>query len=161
MLCDVSQNYVRSLFVRAKRETALYFSIPQRRRIGKVRLRVAESFGDLLISYRGLTGERRLLVEVKNHREQFDVTSGIFSKLIANALEENLAPVLVAAHLAPRALRFCHAVGIAAHSLGRQLLRTVDEPRARDLWPDDYDDRFQFIRPDRPFAIPNRPTLLG
>lgn len=157
-LKNTSESYVRAVLLHARDRGAYQFQkIPQRTRLGQIALPATGRRADLVVGYETPeSGPLSLLLEVKAHRERFDVTSGIFRKLLDTALREKMMPVLMTAHITRRALDFCRAMGIAVHPFGRRFLPRKDRRQATRLWPRQANRLFQFIRPSRIFPDPDR-----
>ena len=161
-LRDTSERYVRALFRHVRdRGAAQYLSITNASRLGRIKINGTKLFADLVVGYETIDQEPiELLVEVKAHREEIDVTSKIITKLLDDAIAASEAggyqPVFVPAYISSRARSFCGAVGIAVYALDRQFLPLADRQKACELWPTGWDDKFQFIRSNRVFSDPAR-----
>jgi hypothetical protein len=145
-LGPVGEKYVRALFLKAG-----YRCVTRRRRLGNVWMGQAKA--DVSNVFRTYDGHLiRAFVQVKNQREIFPGSSGIFEKLIADASQAGAQPALVAAHLSRDAERRCETTGIAYLHLGRQLIPRAKRKNVLAL-PENVIgiDLYDFINPNRPF----------
>jgi hypothetical protein len=154
-LRNCSENYARAVFRHVRdRGAHQYLRIPNPCWLGRMPVPGnLNERADLVIGYRPSRGpETKLLIEVKAHREHFDITSPIFPKLLKTAAVSGWQPVLLVSHLSPRAVRFCHAIGVAAHVFGRRFLPLTDRETALLLWDENMcNGLFQFLTPRRVF----------
>lgn len=154
-LKKAGEQYARGVFRRARDEGASWVRrVPQSARLGKIPLPNGLK-ADLIVGY-GFAGAHfdELLVEVKNAREHFDISSPIFPKLLQSALDTDRVPALVVAHISPRAATFCEDAGIALLHLGRRIIDRKKRREARDIFGNYADEEFQFVRLQRIFAEP-------
>jgi hypothetical protein len=149
---------IRQEFMLAKAAGGKQFlRISQRGRNGHIRLKGSNHLADLVIDYRSIEGgpARRLLVECKNTREEYNITSDeILATLIREAKNSGTQPVLVCAYLAEAKRRYLSDIGIAYHVLGRQFLPSDWKSKItrEGLIPADLlASNFQFLNPNRPF----------
>ncbi len=137
---DTNERYVRAVFRHVRERGAVQYGyIPNPAALGKMRLPGTNKPADLVLGYETAEGSAiNLFVEVKTHREHFDVTTPYLAKFLETARDINrhgvYQPVLIVAHLTERARSFCKAAGIAVHDLGRRiLLREERKAAARAL----------------------------
>lgn len=149
------EQYARAVLRRARSDGAQWFGrITQRHRLGNIWI-AEDSKADLLVEYSfpdAHFGE--LLVEVKNARERFDISSVIFPKLMQSALDTGRLPALILAHVSPRAAAFCEDAGIALLHLGRRIVDKKKRSRARTIFGARANEEFQFVRLNRVFTEP-------
>jgi hypothetical protein len=152
--------HCRALFVRLKYEGFPIHSVPQKRRVGYERIEGSHNRKDLQFHYTDRKGkEYQVLVENRNRNEHTYPTNGeYFSKLIDNAFQANLQPVLMASYLPERSITLCEAIGIAVHVYGRQFLDSKIRANVSQLFPKGlYKELFQFVHLPQPFA--NYPSI--
>ncbi len=100
--------YARWLLARSY----LFAAITRKRSLGRA-VTSTGSVADLLAHYKlDIYGIGDLLVEVKNTREVYDYSSGIFYDIIQKAIESCAMPLLVSAFIGERGRGFCEALGI-------------------------------------------------
>lgn len=155
ILARSGEHFVRSIMKRS----GLFARVTPEPQLGVVPIRVAGKRrervlkGDVLGTLHN--PKTRVVVEVKNTREHWYPTKGVFGELMVKALALDALPIFVASYISAEARQDCARIGIATIQLGSQILPTSKDHhfekavrRARSVIGP---TPFQFLNPDRPF----------
>jgi hypothetical protein len=72
-------------------------------------------------------------------------------KLMRQAFEQQMQPVLIASHISTAMVRRCNALGIATYSFGKQFAFADDRSTVKQLFPSTCADEFRFVNEGRVF----------
>lgn len=142
------ERFVRTIL----KKSNLFSGVTPKKQLGKVPIPKSKRKGDVLATLR--EPRFKIVVEVKNAREHWYPTKGVFGLLMVKALALNALPVFVASHISSEALRDCERMGIVAIHLGKQIL-PIDKGQSEQMIsvmrPVIGPTPFEFLNPDRPF----------
>jgi hypothetical protein len=145
--------YVRALLIQLRNRRLMDFgNIPRSGRIGFIRTGASERRDDIVIKYHIAGIVRNVLFEVKNLREHiYPSKRAMLLKLMRQAFEQQMQPVLIASHISSAMVRRCNALGIATYSFGKQFAFAKDRATVKKLFPNTWADEFRFVNERRVF----------